>query len=40
MQGDYVSRPGPMSEGTLEFMKKQEPFRGKERVTFPVLPKL
>ncbi len=31
MQEAYVSRPGSLSEKTLEFMKKQEPFRGKER---------
>ena len=31
MQESYVSRPRAMSEETLEFMKKQGPFRGKEK---------
>ncbi len=31
MQETYVSHPRSMSEETLEHMKKQEPFRGKER---------
>jgi hypothetical protein len=31
MQEAYVSHPGSMSEETLEYMKKQEPFRGKQK---------
>ncbi len=31
MQEAYTSRPRAMSEDTLEFMKKQEPFRGKAK---------
>ena len=31
MQETYVSRPRSMSDETPEYMKKQEPFRGKEK---------